>query len=76
MVFEEAAGTLVGLQETVVLESTGLTVTVTSAEATDADALSLTRSSKLQIPDVARSPVESDGFEKGVQPVEKNCRGR
>jgi hypothetical protein len=47
--------------------SAGLTVTVTSADATDADVLSVTWSSKDQTPIIDRVPVEIEGMDEAVQ---------
>jgi hypothetical protein len=58
---------VVGETEIVGGVGTGLTVTVTSPEATDSDALSLTWSSKLQTPRVDRTPVETVGREEVSQ---------
>ena len=65
---DEAAGTLDGVQETMVFDGSLVAATVAGAEVTDAEALSVTRSSKLQVPAVVKAPVGIDGLEEGVQP--------
>jgi hypothetical protein len=51
-----------------------LTVTATGDEVAVAPSASVTRSSKLQVPGVARAPVVTEGFEMGVHPTVKELQ--
>jgi len=64
---DAVVGEVVDIEVVVVLVATVLTPTYTGEEVTADDALSVTCSSKFQVPEVDRVPVDSVGNEEVVQ---------